>query len=148
MSSSSASSPAVVAFDEFDLSSWPLVRVTLQRAPIDDAEITKFQEHFCGLLHLAAHGAQGRAPCPLRLIMCLDGIVNATGTQQLRAATFIQDVKPLVLAGALQATALVVTAPAARSILELILSIAPLASVHKLFDTVQEGHAWLSTLVL
>ena len=133
-------------FDVFEFSQWPLVQVTLRRAPYDDAEIAAFQERFCGLLHLAAHGTQDRPPCPIQLIMALDGIVDATGSQQLRAATFIQDVKPLVLAGALRATALVVTSAGARSMLELILSIAPLTSVHAVFDCVQEGLEWLSTV--
>lgn len=133
-------------FHVFDLSKWPTVHVSLQRAPLHDGEILDFQKTFCGLLHLAAYGTSDRAPCALKLVMCLDGIVDATPAQQYQASLFIKDVKPLVLAGALCATALVVTSPGARSMLDLILSIAPLASEHRVFDTVPEGLAWLASI--
>jgi hypothetical protein len=87
-------------FHVFDLSKWPTVHVSLQRAPLHDGEILDFQKTFCGLLHLAAYGTSDRAPCALKLVMCLDGIVDATPAQQYQASLFIKDVKPLVLAGA------------------------------------------------
>lgn len=134
-------------FAHYDISAWPLVRINLARAPREDQEIVDFQDYFCGVLCLGAYGNPdtGLAPCPLKVVLGLDGIVDATMEQKLKAAEFIQRVKPLVLAGALKATALIVTSSAARNILELILSLAPLTSNHAVFHSVDDGVAWLAT---
>jgi hypothetical protein len=135
-------------FCSFQLQNWPAVTVTLNRPPRDaDAEIPKFQSDFCGLLALAVQGdvEAGIAPTRLFLTMGLDGIVDATLAQQLSAATFIQSVKPLVEAGALQATALVITSERARSVLQCILTIAPLTSRYAIFSTHDEATKWLAS---
>jgi hypothetical protein len=137
-----------VPFCSFVLDDWPAVVVSLNRPPTADAEITRFQQDFCGLLSLAVQGdvETGVEPTKLLLTMRLDGIVDASLDQQVRAASFIEEVKPLVLAGSLQATALVVSSERARDILHLILSLAPLTSKHAIFSTAEEAAAWLATV--
>jgi hypothetical protein len=136
---------AATPFCAFHMDGWPMVDITLGRAPVANEEIDAFQTDFCGLLVLARDGnaAAGVAPAALYINMCLDGIVDATMEQKFRAASFIRDVKPLVEAGALAATAVVVTQDAARSVVQFILSLAPLTSRHAIFSTDAEARAWL-----
>lgn len=134
----------MTSFSEFYFERWPIVCISLVRTPNNDDEIKDFQDKFCGLLHLAVHGDPGvRDPCSLSLVMNLDGLVDASYSQQLQAVSFIQDVKPLVQAGALKSTALIVTSEGARRILEIILELAPLTSKHALFTNEEEGLAWV-----
>ncbi len=135
-----------IPFADFELDRWPEVTVHLRRAPRDDKEIEDFQSRFCGALMVAAYGTDALPRSPLKLTMCLDGIVDATISQQLKAAAFIADVKPLVTAGALRATALVVSSQKAQDILKLILEMAPLTSMYQVFTSVQEGKLWLQSL--
>ncbi len=130
-------------FDAFILDAWPLVRVRLQRPPKNDSEIQEFQNRFCGLLQFAAFGVDDKPPTPIALVMCLDGIVDATFEQKAFAAKFIHSVKPLVLAGALSATALVVSSEGAKAFLDFVLEVAPLTSKHAVFSSEEEGLAWL-----
>jgi hypothetical protein len=135
-------------FCSFVLDDWPTVVVSLNRTPVSDSEITQFQQDFCGLLSLAVQGdlETGVQPAKLSLIMHLDGIVDASFVQQAKAASFIEEVKPLVLAGSLKATALVVTSQRARDVLQLILTLAPLSSQYTITSSGEEAAAWLAAL--
>ncbi len=78
-------------------------------------------------------------------MMVLDGIVDATFEQQMRAASFIADVRELVKDG-LRATALVIKNETARGMLELITEFQPLQSQHEIFEAESAASAWLSNL--
>lgn len=133
-----------VSFDEFDTSKWPVVRVTFGRAPDSDAEIEKFQDRMCGMLYLALHGSAHVEAKPLLVTFFIDGVVGASIMQQLKAAQVIDMVAPMVKAGAIRATAIVVTSEAAHDLLTYILSLAPLSSPHQVCDSAEAAAAWLA----
>jgi hypothetical protein len=131
------------SFDVFDISAWPMVTITLQRAPESDEEIAAFQNRMIGLLQIAVNGSTHIPKGAVRIMFHLDGIVGASLMQQAKAASIIQDVRPLVLQGAIQATALVATSSVARDILTFILSLAPLQSTNAVFESMADAMHWL-----
>jgi|688.fasta_scaffold695231_2 hypothetical protein len=141
----------VMEFAKFDFEAmqWPAVRIVLQRAPVDDAEIEDFQVRFCGLLSLALTGGTDQTALPpkaLRIMFLVDGIVEATMEQRLRAASVIQAAQPFVAQGAIAGTALVVTSALAREFLTFVLGMAPLQSRNDVFESEAEALSWLSAL--
>lgn len=139
---------ALSDFAAFDVQRWPLVKVRFERAPVSGTrEFQDFQERFCGLLTLGLEGdvGLGIAREPLSLIMHLDALVQASVAQQMQAAGMIAAVQPLVARGALQATALVVTSPAARTILQFITGLVPLKSENTVVASEDEACAWISS---
>ena len=128
-------------FDAIDTSEWPVVCVTISHPPVNMEEIDFFQAKFIALLHLARHGADGVPPEPLCLMMTMDGILNATMEQQLRAASFIREVKEYVT-DTIFCTALVVRSPLVCMILEFVTTLQPLQSLHKMFEGEDEALAW------
>ena len=137
--------PPETPFDLFMLDHWPLVNVNLCRPPVDDAEIDKFQGRFCAMLSLASKGSSRVPKGRLSLSMNLNGIVEATFPQQLRAASFIGDVKEFVK-DSISATALIVENEAARVILEIIMKLQPLQSKHCIFSNAEDAERWLKTV--
>ena len=134
-----------LAFDVFDVERWPLVNISFQRPPLNDPEIDKFQARFCSMLSLARDGSARVAPVALQLIMNLDGIVEATLQQQLRAASLISAVREYVK-GSIAATGLVVGNETAKIILDIVMKLQPLQSKHAVFATSDEAEAWLRSV--
>lgn len=132
------------AFDVACYTEWPTVTVALQRPPKDYAEIDAFQERFIAMLGVAKSGAPGVPAARLRILLTLDGIVEATLDQILRAASFVGRVREYV--PHIEATALVVSSDLGRGILEQIMAIAPLQSRHSVFDAVGPAREWLNDL--
>jgi hypothetical protein len=131
-------------FHVIDASTWPLVQIRVQRAPLTNQEIDDFQAAFLAVLQVAERGnpAAGVGPAKLFLLFNLDGIVQATFAQQMRARSFIQAVRKSAET-AIHATALVTTSTLARLVLMAVLSLQPLVSVNKTFDSNDAGLEWL-----
>jgi hypothetical protein len=134
-------------FDDINVDKWPLVYVNLRRPPANDAEIDRFQARFCSMLSLAVTGSQRVPKGSLFLLMNLDGIVESTLQQQMRAANFISTVRDLARNG-IFATALIVKNETARTILDIIIKLQPLQSKHEVFDTKEDAESWLHGLVV
>ena len=133
---------AMPPFDAFVVDNWPMVSVNFCRAPIDNLEIDRFQARFCSMLSLARTGS-ARVPKGLLLLsMNLNGIIEATFPQQLRAASFIGAVKEYVK-DSISATALIVENEPARVILEIIMKLQPLQSKHCIFSNAADADKWL-----
>ena len=132
------------AFHSIDYSHWPRVQVSLVRAPSSTQDIEEFQKDFLALLQLAVHGATDIAPIRLQLIMILDGLVHASFEQQMSAVSFMSKVQPLVQAGAVEKTAMVVTNPDARFVLNNILTFVTLSAPHVIVDSVMDAVEWLT----
>lgn len=130
-----------MVFDTVDTSAWPLVHVVIEDAPSCDEEIDTFQRKFLALLHLASMGADGIAPERISIVMNLNGIINATFEQQVRAASFISAVRDYV-DRSIFCTALVLENEFVRVILDCILAIQPLRSLNKVFERTQDALAW------
>lgn len=134
-------------FDDINVDKWPFVYVNLKRRPTDDAEIDRFQARFCSMLSLAISGSARVPRGALMLMINLDGIVEATIPQQLRAANFITSVRELARDG-IFATALIVKNETARAVLDMIIKMQPLQSKHELFDTKEDAERWLHSLLV
>ena len=131
-----------LGFDTFDVEHWPLVKISFGRPPLNDAEIDTFQARFCSMLSLARHGSARVQAVSLLLMMNLDGIVEATFQQQLRAANLISSVREYVK-DSISATALVVSNETAKMVLDIIMKLQPLQSKHAVFPNSKEAEAWL-----
>ena len=131
-----------LVFDDFDVEGWPLVKINFRRPPRNDEEIDKFQARFCSMLSLARNGSARVKPVALQLMMNLDGIVEATLQQQLRAANLIGAVREYVK-DSISATGLVVGNETAKVILDIIMKLQPLQSKHAVFATPGEAETWL-----
>jgi hypothetical protein len=129
-------------FHVVDARSWPRVTMHLTRAPVHDDEIDAFQRMFTAVLRMARDGTPVVPPAKVFIRMNLDGLVDATLPHKLRAATFISDVREYV-ASSIEATALVVTSEMARAVLEFIIQLQPLTSVHAVFADNATADAWL-----
>lgn len=129
-------------FDVINTDEWPVVQITIQRVPNDISEIDNFQARFLAVLGLARDGAPGVPPEKVSILMNMDGILNATFEHQLRAASFIKDVREYVM-DSIYSTALVIENPLARMILEVVTSLQPLSSMHKFFETTHDALAWV-----
>ena len=129
-------------FFTIDTSEWPVVVMRLPRAPIDDAEIDSFQARFLAVLSLARNGSSRVSKTKLLIAMELNGLVDASLKQQMRAARFIQDVRPYVV-DTIVGTALVTASPLVRTILTTITTIQPLASEHVIFEKEGDALTWL-----
>ena len=138
------SNSPLAAFDVFDVERWPLVKISFQRPPLNDLEIDKFQARFCSMLSLARNGSARVAPVALQLMMNLDGIVEATLPQQMRAAGLISAVREYVK-DTISATGLIVGNETAKVILDIIIKLQPLQSRHAIFATAEEAEAWFLT---
>lgn len=134
--------PKLPEFVNLDLSSWPAVTVRIVSPPVQNSDLDAFQSHFIKLLTLARDGSARVPKGRLALIMCLDGIVEATPWQKGRAVNFIKEVRPFV-ADSIAATALVTSSTAAQSVLSFILGLAPLQSVNKVFHDEASARSWL-----
>ena len=132
-------------FDLFVVDNWPLVNVNLCRPPCSDLEIDKFQARFCSMLSLARTGSARVPKGRLSLSMNLNGIVEASFPQQLRAASFIGEVKEYVK-DSISATALIVENESARVILEIIMKLQPLQSKHCVFSNADDAEKWLMSI--
>ena len=128
-------------FYSIDMTEWPLVVVALNRPPARDDEIDTFQVAFINMLRAVCAGGDTVAADRICLLMVLDGIMGATLTQQFRAASFIEDVRELVVP-AIFCTALVVKNDIVRMILKIILGLKPLKSLHRVFSTVADAAEW------
>ena len=137
-----SSGAADLVFDTFDVGQWPVVKISFQRPPLNDVEIDTFQARFCSMLSLARNGSARVEPVALMLMMNLDGIVEATLQQQLRAANLISSVREYVK-DTISATALIVGNETAKVILDIIMKLQPLQSKHAVFATSGEAEAWL-----
>jgi hypothetical protein len=135
---------STIPFDDFDTSQWPVVKVSILRAPIsdDDSEMDYFQAKFVETLELAANGIEDCIqPEKITIIMCLDGILEATFKQQLKAAALTRSIQAYVDVS-IFCTAIVVENVIARKILEIITSLQPLKSVNRVFDNYADAFAW------
>ena len=142
MAMATATTTTTPPFDSFVVDNWPMVSVNLCRAPACDLEIDKFQARFCSMLALAKTGS-ARVPKGLLLLsMNLNGIIDATFPQQMRAASFIGAVREYVR-DSISATALIVENEPARVILEIIMKLQPLQSKHSIFSNAADAEKWL-----
>ena len=131
-------SPAV-AFDTVDIRQWPLVEIKVVRAPVNDKEIDDFQARFMTVLgHAEAKGVK------LFLMFNMDGIVQASFSQKLRARQFIQAVRKSAET-TIHATALVTTSTLARVVLMAVIALQPLVSLNRIFDANEPALTWLRT---
>lgn len=130
-----------MVFDTIDTSAWPVVHVIIEDTPSCDEDIDTFQRKFLALLHLACTGADGIAPERISIVMNLNGIINATFEQQVRAASFISAVRDYVDTS-IFCTALILENEFVRMILDCILAIQPLRSLNKLFERTEDALAW------
>jgi len=129
-----------------DTSAWPVVLVDLLRIPVEAEEMDDFQAQFLALLHLAKHGYKAETgpeivPARISIVMPLDILLSASLEQQWRAAKFITDVREQV-ASTIFCTALVISNPTVRRVFHIITQIAPLKSMHKVSETMEESMAW------
>ena len=131
-----------LAFDTFDVEHWPLVKISFGRPPLNDVEIDTFQARFCSMLSLARNGSPRVQAVALLLMMNLDGIVEATFQQQLRAANLISSVREYVK-DSISATALVVANETAKIVLDIIMKLQPLQSKHAVFANSIDAEHWL-----
>jgi hypothetical protein len=138
---SNAEASAECPFYSIDMTEWPVVVVSLNRPPTQDAEIDTFQVAFINMLRAVCAGCDGTPRDRICLLMVMDGIMGATLSQQFRAASFIEDVRELV-EPAIFCTALVVKNEIVRMILNIILRLKPLKSLHRVFSTVASAAEW------
>jgi hypothetical protein len=130
-------------FHVIDVRGWPTVEIKVLRAPYNDGEIDVFQDAFLQVLNLAATGTDRIPPTKLFLLFNMDGIVQASFSQKLRAKTFIQQVRSAAETS-IHATALVVTNTLARMVLGAVMMLQPLVSVNKVFDNNDDALMWLA----
>ncbi len=128
-------------FDDIDTSEWPILKIVIANPPISLNEIDLFQAKFLALLDLAKSGADGIPAQKICIIMALDGILHASLEHQIRAASFIKDVREHV-STSIYCTALVIENEIVRQILSFIIKIQPLQSHNKIFTTMEEALQW------
>jgi hypothetical protein len=128
-------------FDLIHTDDWPIVKITIVRPPEELVEIDYFQAKFLTLLRIARDGTDTIPAGKLCIVMDMDGILNATLAQQIRAASFIHEVREFVVP-AIYCTALIIRNPLARFILECVTKLQPLKSMHRIFDTEEEAMEW------
>jgi hypothetical protein len=129
------------SFDSISTDRWPIVEITIHGPPNDVQEIDYFQAKFIALLQLAKNGNAHVPAGKICIIMNMDGILNATLQHQIRAASFIKDVRDLV-EPAIFSTALVMTNALVRFILECVTKLQPLKSAHRIFDSSEAAWEW------
>jgi hypothetical protein len=132
------------AFDQIVTDDWPVVEINILKPPNNVLEIEYFQAKFLTLLRIARDGTDKIPSGKLCIVMNVDGILSATMQQQLRAASFIGEVREFVVPS-IYCTALVITNPLARFVLECITKIQPLKSVHRIFECREDAMAWTET---
>lgn len=138
-------SAAEEEFDRIIIDKWPIVFFDLHRTPHTDEEIDRFEARFSAIMNLAIHGSPRVPKGRLYMMMNLDGVLNATMHQQLKAATFISNVRELAKQG-IRASALIIRDETVRLIFEIIVKIQPLQTRHEIFTNERDGEAWLEKL--
>jgi len=129
-------------FYNLNLDAWPLVHVVLGSAPKDDEEFNMFQDAFLGVLQgVLADQVEHSHKDRISLVMELDGIVEASFAQKLQGVGFIRTIQPLVVP-TIRCTALVIRSDTVRAIVEFILNLQPLKSLHAVFDNSADALAW------
>jgi hypothetical protein len=136
-----AVSTASLPFVTIKTGEYPVVEFLIGDPPEDVEDISRFQTKFLALLQLARDGGAGVPPGKLCILMTLDGLLKCTLEQQLRAASFLSDVKPFVNAS-IFCTALVIQQPTARAVLNILTSISPLQSMHRIFESYEDALDW------
>lgn len=132
----------VIPFHDINVRGWPTVEIKVLRAPYNDEEIDIFQKKFLDVLTLAEKGTERIPATRVFLLFNMDGIVQATLGQKMRARTFIQQVRTAAETS-IHATALVVTNSLARMVLMAVMMLQPLVSVNKVFERNEDALAWL-----
>jgi len=132
---------ATSSFDLIDTSEWPILHVTILGPPSHVSEIDVFQAKFLALLRLANSGADGIPAEKICIVFNLDGILRASLEQQIRAASFIKDVREFVNKS-IYSTALVIQNETVKTIIEFIFSIQPLQSLNRVFNDTGSALAW------
>ncbi len=130
-----------MSFVKTDTSEWPLVHIVIDTPPEALTEMDEFQDQFLAILQLARDGADGVPAEKVTIVMNLNGILNSTFEQQMRAAMFIKDVREFVQTS-IYCTALIIESPFVRAVLQIITQIQPLKSLNRTFETTTEALAW------
>lgn len=131
-----------VPFHDINVRGWPTVEIKVLRAPYNDEEIDVFQQKFLQVLALAEKGTDRIPATKVFLLFNMDGIVQASMAQKMRARTFIQQVRTAAETS-IHATALVVTNSLARMVLMAVMMLQPLVSLNKIFEHNEDALAWL-----
>jgi len=134
-------------FAQFNMSDWPLVRVTIAGKPSALEDIDVFQAELVQVLQCAKDGLPatdtflGSPPCKVRLLLNLSRILDCSIAEMLRAGSFIKSMREYT--GVIACTALVVENRVARSILSAITTLQPLQSEHVVCETEEQALAWI-----
>jgi hypothetical protein len=130
-----------MSFINTDTSEWPVVHIVVDTPPKDLREMDHFQDQFLAILQLARDGGDGVPAEKVIIVMNLNGILNSTIEQQLKAAKFIKEVREYVETS-IYCTALIIESPLVRTVLHIITQIQPLKSLNRSFEKTEEAIQW------
>ena len=100
-----------------------------------------FQDQFLAILQLARDGGKDVPAEKVIIVMDLNGILNSTFEQQLRAGRFIADVRDYVETS-IYCTALIIESQLVRTVLQIITQLQPLKSLNRSFEKTEDALAW------
>ncbi len=130
-----------MSFVKTDTSEWPVVHIVIDTPPKDLTEMDDFEDQFLAILQLAQDGSDGVPAEKVSIVMNLNGILNSTFEQQLRAGKFIKTVRDFVETS-IYCTALIIESPLVRTILHIITQIQPLKSLNRSFEKTTDALEW------
>jgi hypothetical protein len=130
-----------MSFVQTNLSEWPIVHIVIGTPPADLREMDEFQDQFMAILQLARDGGEGVSAEKVSIVMNLNGILNSTIDQQLRAGKFIASVREFVETS-IYCTALIIESSLVRTVLHIITTIQPLKSLNRSFEKTEDALAW------
>ena len=119
-----------------DLEQWPVVHFAIVRAPIDAAELGRFEMELVGVLNSAIDSAER-----VLLLLNVDGVLAASFPLMARAAEIIKSVRPLA-GRAVHCTAIVISNVVVRNIFGLVTKLQPLQNLHCMFENETKALAW------
>jgi hypothetical protein len=130
-----------MSFVKTNLSEWPVVHIVIDTPPKDLTEMDDFQDQFMAILQLARDGGKDVSAEKVSIVMNLNGILNSTLEQQLRAGKFIASVREFVETS-IYCTALIIESPLVRTVLHIITTLQPLKSLNRSFEKTTDALEW------